>query len=155
MLLRLAYLTMTNAFAVLQLLPRSGREKDVEILALRHQLVILERQLHGARPRFTPARRSLELAGLRLLGNAAKDIELLVLRHQLAVLQRHVDRPKLEPGDQVLLAALSRLLPRKRWSSFISPRQHCSVGTGSWSRTRGRTPTRGLVGQRYPRKQGS
>ncbi|MGW6403939.1 hypothetical protein [Streptomyces sp. NPDC055134] len=30
--------------------------------------------------------RSLELAGLRLLGNAAKDVELLVLRHQLAVL---------------------------------------------------------------------
>ncbi len=30
-------------------------------------------------------RRALELAGLRLLGNAAKDVELLVLRHQLAV----------------------------------------------------------------------
>ncbi len=53
------------------------------------------------------------------MGNAAKDVELLVLRHQLAVLQRHVGRPKLEPGDRVLLAALSRLLPKKRWSSFI------------------------------------
>ncbi|MFD0503636.1 integrase [Streptomyces chiangmaiensis] len=65
------------------------------------------------------ARRSLELAGLRLLGNAAKDVELLVLRHQLAVLQRQVSRPKMEPGDRVLLVALSRLLPRQRWSSFI------------------------------------
>ncbi|MGW1802958.1 helix-turn-helix domain-containing protein, partial [Streptomyces sp. NPDC001984] len=64
-------------------------------------------------------RRSLELAGLRLLGSAAKDVELLVLRHQLAVLQRQVGKPKLEPGDRVLLAALSRLLPRGRWSSFF------------------------------------
>ena len=31
MLLRLAYLTITNAFAALRLLPMSDREKDVEI----------------------------------------------------------------------------------------------------------------------------
>ncbi|CAG6392174.1 hypothetical protein SCOCK_150146 [Actinacidiphila cocklensis] len=65
------------------------------------------------------ARRSLESAGLRLLGSGAKDVELLVLRHQLAVLPRHAGRPKLEPADRVLLAALSRLLPRERWSSFF------------------------------------
>ncbi|MGW6009150.1 helix-turn-helix domain-containing protein [Streptomyces sp. NPDC055210] len=53
------------------------------------------------------------------MGSAAKDVELLVLQHQLAVLQRHVGRPKLEPGDRVLLAALSRLLPRECWSSFF------------------------------------
>jgi putative transposase len=34
-LLRLAYLTVTNTFAVLRLLPASDREKDTEILALR------------------------------------------------------------------------------------------------------------------------
>ncbi len=43
MLLRLAYLTVTNAFAVLRLLPSSDRDKDVEILALRHQLAVLQR----------------------------------------------------------------------------------------------------------------
>jgi hypothetical protein len=37
-LLRLAYLGVTNAFAVLRLLPMSNRDKDVEILALRHQI---------------------------------------------------------------------------------------------------------------------
>ncbi|MFF3517466.1 hypothetical protein [Streptomyces sp. NPDC002573] len=37
-------------------------------------------------------RRSLELAGLRLQGNAAKDVELLVLRHQLGMLQRQLDK---------------------------------------------------------------
>jgi hypothetical protein len=44
-LLRLAYLGVTNAFAMLRLLPMSNREKDVEILALRHQIGVLERQL--------------------------------------------------------------------------------------------------------------
>jgi putative transposase len=34
-LLRLAYLTVTNAFAMLRLLPMSDRDKDAEILALR------------------------------------------------------------------------------------------------------------------------
>jgi hypothetical protein len=45
MLLRLAYLTVTNAFAALRLLPVGDRDKDMEILALRHQITVLERQL--------------------------------------------------------------------------------------------------------------
>ncbi|MFJ5034564.1 hypothetical protein ACIQB5_42450 [Streptomyces sp. NPDC088560] len=47
MLLRLAYLGVTNAFAMLRLLPMSDRDKDVEILVLRHQIAMLERQLGG------------------------------------------------------------------------------------------------------------
>ncbi|MFF1359579.1 hypothetical protein [Streptomyces sp. NPDC058297] len=43
MLLQLAYLGVTNAFAMLRLLPMSEQEKTVEILALRHQLSVLER----------------------------------------------------------------------------------------------------------------
>jgi hypothetical protein len=35
-LLRLAYLGVTNVFALLRLLPMSSQEKDAEILALRH-----------------------------------------------------------------------------------------------------------------------
>src|SRR3954451_14304750 len=50
---------------------------------------------------------------------AAKDVELPVLRHQNAVLRRQVHRPDLEPADRVILAALSRLLPRQRWTAFF------------------------------------
>jgi putative transposase len=53
-LLRLAYLGVTNAFAMLRLLPISDRDKDVEILALRHQITVLQRQLGKQRPRFHP-----------------------------------------------------------------------------------------------------
>jgi transposase InsO family protein len=56
---------------------------------------------------------------LRFRGDAAKDIEILVLRHQLAVLRRQVSRPVLRPADRVLLAALSRMLPRTRWNTFM------------------------------------
>lgn len=52
-LLRLAYLGVTNAFSLLRLLPMSDRAKDVEILALRHQITVVERQLHGDKVRFT------------------------------------------------------------------------------------------------------
>ena len=59
--------------------------------------------------------------------DAAKDLEILVLRYQLAVLHRQNQRPKLDPADRtllaaisrVLLAAISRVLPRARWSCFF------------------------------------
>jgi hypothetical protein len=44
-LLRLAYLGVTNVFALLRLLPRSDHDKHAEILVLRHQLSVLQRQL--------------------------------------------------------------------------------------------------------------
>jgi putative transposase len=44
----------------------------------------------------------------------AKDVELLVLRHQIAVLRRRAHRPEMRADDRVVLAALSRLLPRAR-----------------------------------------
>ncbi|MFC9493593.1 integrase core domain-containing protein [Streptomyces sp. NPDC056982] len=58
MLLRLAYLTVTNIFAALRLLPMSDRDKDVEILALRHEITVLERQLGSDRVKLTPEDRA-------------------------------------------------------------------------------------------------
>lgn len=48
-------------------------------------------------------------------GQASKDAEVLVLRHENAVLRRQVGRVRYEPGDRLWLAALSRLVPRRRW----------------------------------------
>jgi putative transposase len=64
-------------------------------------------------------RRVLELLVLRTRSERSKEIEILVLRHQLWVLERRVTRPRLEPSDRVLLAALSRALPREAWPSFL------------------------------------
>ena len=64
-------------------------------------------------------RRLLELVALRLRSEHSKELEILVLRHQLHVLQRQAARPRLRTADRVLLAALSRSLPRAVWSSFL------------------------------------
>jgi putative transposase len=58
-LLRLAYLGVTNALALLRLMPMSDRDKDTEILVLRHEIAILQRQLGAQRPRFDPGDRVL------------------------------------------------------------------------------------------------
>ncbi len=59
----------------------------------------------------------------------AKDVEIAVLRHQLEVLRRQVKRPEFQPADRALLAALSQLLPRSRWSSFLVTRIRSCGGT--------------------------
>ncbi len=60
---------------------------------------------------------------LRLVGLGprpkAEDVEIAVLRHQLAILRRQVARPRYQPTDRLLLARLSRLLPRERWTAFL------------------------------------
>ncbi|MCZ0996933.1 integrase core domain-containing protein [Streptomyces mirabilis] len=57
MLLRLPYLALTSMFTLIRLLPMGDRDKDAEILALRHQLVVLQRQID--RPRLTWPDRAL------------------------------------------------------------------------------------------------
>jgi putative transposase len=86
--------------------------------------------------------RSIQLLALLARGHAAKDLEILVLRHQLTVLRRQVQRPRLEPTDRALLAAISRVLPRSRWFCFLVTPRPCCAGTAAWSLTPGRIPRR-------------
>jgi hypothetical protein len=50
-LVRFAYLAVSHAFSALWLLRLTDREKDVEILALRHQFEVVRRRLGDQRPR--------------------------------------------------------------------------------------------------------
>jgi putative transposase len=62
-LLHLAYLTITTAFSFLGLLPRTDQDKEIEILVLRHQLMVLQRQV--TKPAFTSTYRPVHpLAGV-------------------------------------------------------------------------------------------
>jgi putative transposase len=92
-------------------------------------------------------RRLLEVVVLALRSEEAKEIEIMVLRHQLHVLGRPVKRPGLKPHDRVLLAAASRVLPRRRWASlFVRPetimRWHRALVARRWTypRRTGRPP---------------
>ena len=120
MLLRLAYLSVTNAFALVRLLPVSDRDKDVEILALRHQIMVLERQLGTARPRFSPADRAFLAALLhRLPRDVLGRFRLLVrpetvLRWHRDVLARHHasrSRPR-RPGPPRTVRSIRLLVLR-------------------------------------------
>ena len=52
--------------------------------------------------------------------SASKDAELLVLRHENAILRRQISRVRYQPADRLWLAALSRLIPRRRWGEVFA-----------------------------------
>jgi putative transposase len=119
-LLRLAYLTVTNAFAVLRLLPMSDRDKDAEILALRHQITVMERQLGPGKAKFAPEDRAFLAALLQPLPREALRRLRLVVRPD-TVLRRHRDlmgrrhanasRPQ-RPGRPRTVRSVRNLVPR-------------------------------------------
>lgn len=126
MLLRLAYLGITNAYALLRLLPGSDRDKDAEILTLRHQLAVLHRQLGAQRVRFEPADRAWlaallstlprpSLYRLRLLVRPDTVLrwhrDLHARRHATASRPRRRGRPRTVRSIRVLVLRLVRENP--------------------------------------------
>ena len=118
MLLRLPYLVLTGVFAALRLLPTSDIDKDIEILALRHQLAILQRQT--GRPRLTPTDRAFLAAVLhRLPRSRLQQLRLIVspdavLRwHRDLLRRRHASRsrPK-RPGRPPTIRSIKALILR-------------------------------------------
>jgi hypothetical protein len=100
-------LTAANAFAVLRLLPMTDREKDAEILVLRHQITVLERQLDGERVRFTVPDRALLAALLfdAVLADAGIQTVLTGVRmpRMNAVMERWVQTCRPELLDRTLI----------------------------------------------------
>ena len=78
----------------------------------------------------------------------SKDAELLVLRHENVVLRRQIGRVRYEPGDRLWLAALSRLVPRRRWGEvfMVTPATllawHRRLVACKWDYTSRRRPGR-------------
>jgi putative transposase len=125
-LLRLAYLGVTNVFALLRLLPVSDGDKEVEILALRHQIAALERQLGKTRPRFCPGDRAFLAA---LLHRLPRDVlgrfrllvrpetalrwhrDLLARCHAAKSRPRRLGRPRTVRSIRLLVLRLARENP--------------------------------------------
>jgi putative transposase len=78
----------------------------------------------------------------------SKDAELLVLRHENAVLRRQTGRVRYQPGDRMWIAALSRLIPRRRWGEvfMVTPATllawHRRLAARKWDYTSRRRPGR-------------
>jgi len=122
-LLRLAYLGVTNALAMLRLLPMSDQAKDAEILALRHQITVLQRQLAGERIRFDRSDRAILAALLhRLPRDVLRRVRLLVRpetvlrwhrdlvahRHAVACRPKRGGRPRTVRSIRALVLRLAR-----------------------------------------------
>ncbi|MFB9579561.1 helix-turn-helix domain-containing protein [Streptomyces yanii] len=119
MLLRLPYLAVSSVFAFMRRLPMSDVDKDIEILTLRHQLAVLQRQID--RPRVTAADCAFLAAFLhRLPRLKLRQLHLIVspdtiLRwHRDFMRRRHADasrrkRPGRPPTRRAIQALVLRL----------------------------------------------
>jgi len=125
-LFRPAYLSVTNAFVLLRLLPTSDRDKDVEILVLRHQITVLERQLGKPRPQFFSTDRAflaallhrLPLRTLRQLQLPVRPEtvlrwhrDLLARRHAAKSSPKRPGRPRTVRSIRLLVLRLARENP--------------------------------------------
>jgi putative transposase len=89
------------------------------------------------------------LLAVLVRSDLSKDVELLVLRHENQVLRRQVrGRPRWDHVDRLWLAALSRLVQRRRWAEMfpVIPatilRWHRHLVARKWTYT-SRTPAGG------------
>jgi hypothetical protein len=119
-LLRLTYLGVTNAFALLRLFPMSDHDNDTEILVLRHQITVLQRQLAPDKVRFAAADRAFLAALLqRLPRPTLRSLRLLVrpdtvLRwHRDLLARRHTGRSRpTRPGRPPTVRSIRALVLR-------------------------------------------
>ena len=123
-----AYLAVRNLFALVWLLARPRRSKELEILVLRDEVAMLRRQ--GRQPKLTPADRGLLAALSRSLPRAAwagfpvKPETLLRWHRQLVArrwtyAQRKAGRPPLERSLRELILRLARENPQWGYKRIV------------------------------------
>ena len=61
----------------------------------------------------------IDLVLVRTRSDAQLRAEVLALRHQLRLLERKLGKPAWQPADRILLAGLSRLLPKSGMPSLL------------------------------------
>jgi hypothetical protein len=141
--LRLVYFVVLRLFGWLALLPRSDAAKNAEILLLRHQLAVLQRQVKV--PRLSWADRAL-LSGLaRLLpAGQLRRMRLLVtprtfLRWHADLVKRHWTFQSRRPGRPRISATIRRLVlqmarENSSWDTGVSPENWPDSAIGSHRR---------------------
>jgi putative transposase len=113
--MRLAYLAVLRGLGWLALLARSDRAKDAEILILRHQVAVLQRQVK--RPRLSWADRAVLAALARLLpGGQLRQLRLIVsprtmLRWHASLVRQRWAYPRRIPGRPRTAQAIRALVP--------------------------------------------
>ena len=137
---------------------RSGRSVGVPDVGSLERGSVGSPAFGGRRAGLGHLRRSLPPFQLVLLlarSEASKELEIVLLRQQVAILRRQARRPQLTPRDRLVLATLSRVLPRRSWHASWSRPRRCCAGTGGSSRAAGHTRTGGQGDRRSTRRQGS
>src|SRR5215207_1081382 len=115
MVLSFAYWSLRRLLELVVLRFRSEREKEIEILLLRHQLRVLERQV--ARPQLTPADRALLAAFSRVLSRQRWKSSVFVtpatlLRWHRELVARRWTYPHRRPGRPPTGAEVCELVVR-------------------------------------------
>ena len=114
MSLRLAYLAVLRVFGWLAVLARSDRAKDAEILMLRHQVAVLQRQ--AGTPKLSWADRAILSALARLLPSGhLRQLHLIIsprtlLRWHAALVRRRWAYPRRSSGRPRTAQAIRALV---------------------------------------------
>ena len=136
------YLVARNLFALVWLLARSRRSKELEILVLRHELAVLRRQ--AVQPRLTRADRALLAAWSRSLPRAAwmsfpvKPDTLLRWHRELVARRwtyrhRKPGRPPLESSLATMILRLARENPQWGYKRIAGELKGVSVSVSATS----------------------
>jgi putative transposase len=122
-LLRLTYLTLTSVVTLIRLLPMTDIDKNIEILTLRHQLAVLQRQV--TKPRLTRSDRAFLAALLQENLNSGyrrihSELAMLGIKIAASTVWEPLRHNGIEPAPQ---------RDRQTWAAFLRSQAHAILAT--------------------------